>query len=194
MPNFLDGAERKGDKDHWQHKFATAEQVAEIEREAKRAKNVAFDAMIGAFHKCDFLRIVRAINPGVENLARFERRYAWADIMSDVTESADQDVTHLLDALITLVVSDESKFHDLLSTLPNSFGCHFRLGRVYIYAGEQDDGLADNNDSNMFDLKFSIDPQNMADQVAARKAFDRYFDAIRHAILNFAEAQASPAQ
>ena len=105
--------------------------------------------MIEAFKKLDFLRVLRAVNPGIENVARFERRY------SDIMQSLDQDVSHLFDALIVLEISDEAKFHELLSSLPNTGDRNFRVSRVYIYAGEQNEGLAD---KVVFDLKLSIHP------------------------------------
>jgi hypothetical protein len=113
MPNFLEGVDREDEENGWHRKFATGEQIAEMERKAKKEKNVAFDAMIEAFRNLNFLNVVRAVNVGVENVARFERRYVWSDIM----ESLDQDITNLFDALIILEVSDEAKFHRLLSPL-----------------------------------------------------------------------------
>jgi hypothetical protein len=184
MQNFLDGADRE-DND-WRGRFATTEEMAEIERKAKESKNVAFETMIEAFRKLDFLQVVRAVNAGVENVARFERRYVW----SDVFESLGQDVTQLLHALIVLNVSDESKFHNLLSALPNDADFHFRVSRVYDYSGQKNEGLADQNSAHTFDLMLSIRPAIMSDQVSARKSFDSYFAAIRSTIQNFVLTQA----
>jgi hypothetical protein len=184
MPNFLDGAYREDEENSWHRKFATAQKIAEIEKKAKEAKDVAFNAMVEAFRKLDFVKLVGAINAGIEAVARFERRYVWSDII----EGLDQNALHLFDALIILEVSDESRFHDLLSTLPNDVGSHFRVSRVYIYSGKEDEGLAHKDDAYMFDLKLSIHPSLMNDQASTRKAFDSYFDAIRSAIEKFAKA------
>jgi hypothetical protein len=139
--------------------------------------------MIEAFEKLDFLHVIRAVNPGIENVARFERRFVWSDVM----EKLDLDVSHLFDALIILQVSDETKFHKLLSSLPNEVGRHFRVSRVYVYDGEESQGLADNDHADTFDLTLSIHPARMTDQVSTRVAFDQYFNEIRGVAEKFAQ-------
>lgn len=176
MPNFLEGANRDGK--NWQRKYATESQLAEIEQETLANAHVAFDALVETFRKVSFVKVIRAVNAGIESVARLERRYVWRDVL----QKLDQDVSHLFDALIILDVADEEKFHDLLSTLPIGVEYHFRVSRVYVYSGDPDDGLGKADDSSLFDLKLTIHPILMTDQFATRQAFDRYFVAIRDAI------------
>ena len=181
MPNFLAGADR-AEKD-WHRKYATAEEIEKIEKEAREKRHVVFNGMIKSFDKVEFLTVVRGVNAGIEAVHRFERRYVWSDIMESLGESTD--ASHLFDALIIMNVKDEGRFHELLSLLPNDEGCHFRVSRVYMYLPEQ--GLVDEDEPHLFDLKLSIHPRLMSDQVSARKAFDNYFDEIRRVVEEFAQ-------
>lgn len=163
MPNFLDGVRR--DESDWDRKWATEEEIAELEKKATSEKNSAFNAMVKAFEKLPFLRIIRSVNAGIESVPKFERRYAWSDIIKTI----GADVTHLFDALLIIEVEDESQFHSLLSVLPNTVVHHFRVSRVYVYSGKKDEGLADKDDATMFDLKLSVHPIAIVDQLQRGK-------------------------
>jgi hypothetical protein len=178
MPNFLAGADREKD---WHRKYATLEELAKIEKEAEAKRHIAFNAMLKSFQKLDFLTGVQGVNAGLEEVHRFERRYVWSDIIESLVGTTS--VSHLFDAQIIMNVKDETRFHKLLSLLPNEVDCHFRVSRVYMYVGDQ--GLIEEDKPHLFDLKLSIHPGLMSDQVTARKAFDSYFEEIRKVVDEF---------
>ena len=63
MPNFLVGADRQSGK------FATEHEITQIEKRSGATKDICFNAMCEAFSNLDFMRVLRAVNPGIESVA-----------------------------------------------------------------------------------------------------------------------------
>ena len=176
LPNFLEGATRENED--WDEHFATIQEIENIKKESEQRRHIVFNALVGAFEKLSFLKVIRGTNAGIEYVHKFERRFVWSDIIRDI----NGEVTHLFDALLILEVTDEAHFHNLLTRLPNDVDQHFRVARVYVYLPER--GLS-NDGPPMYDLQLSVHPILLNDQVTARRAFDEYFCAIREVVEGF---------
>ena len=176
LPSFFEGARRT--EENREEYFITLQEIEQLQQEAHQRRHLAFKALLEAFTKLPFVRVVRGINAGVEDVHKFERRFVWSDLMDHIVA----DVMHLFDTLLILEVNDEKLFHDLLSLLPNDVNQHFRVARVYMYLPER--GLSDDGPP-IYDLRLSIHPAFMRDEVSTRSAFNTYFDLIRGIVETF---------
>jgi hypothetical protein len=165
--NFLSGSSRS-EVDYTEY-FATFQEIEQLKEDLNEVRVKSFDAMIEAFKRLPFLRVMRGINVCVENVHRFERRYSWSDIVNDIGVNP----SYLFDAKVIFSVDDEKEFHKLLSILPIGMDKHFRVARVYVYM--PDLGLSD---EVIYDLTLSLHPADMTNQATIRREFNKYFEEI----------------
>ncbi|WP_404362903.1 restriction endonuclease [Corallococcus coralloides] len=181
LPNFLMGAPRRvhGDGSAFEENYAVQQHIEALESAAEKKRNVAFDAMVAAFKKLPFLRVIRGINVQIEDVHRFERRFS----LLDVVDKLGVGVDYLFSALVMFEVKDEARFHELLSKLPMDIDSHFRASRVYVYLPG---GGLSKDEFPIFELKLSIHPARMVDRFSMRDDYDEYFREIAAAVGGFA--------
>lgn len=174
IPNFLTGRSRNSEQ--WREYHASQQEIEELERESAKNKNVAFDEFISKLEKMDFLTVMRAVNCSPECISKLQRRFVWTDIIDNLKV----DPENLLSATVTMSVSDNTKFHEMVSHFPQGDGGVFRLSRVYVYTF---DGLDFDEDEYVYDLCISILPPELTNEYQSRKVFDEYFTKISNSIV-----------
>jgi len=172
LPNFLGGTPRQEASTREEY-WATRQEMEVFEEESKQISKRSFEAMTEAFRKLPYLRVLRAVNCNLESLPRFERRYNWSDLISEL----DVDIDNIFTATLILEVDDIDRFFKLLAKLPNDVDRHFRATRVYVFLPEK--GLDSGPDEHLFDLHLSLHPVMITDQRSSRTEFNTYFDEIR---------------
>lgn len=181
LPNFLGGTPRERDSDIEEY-WSTRQELEYFEKQHRDARDSAFNAMVDAFRRVPFLKLLRAANACPELVVRLERRFDW----SDLTQEIDFEGDNVFTASLVITVWDVEQFFKLLEKLPNDVGRHFRVSRVYVFLPES--GLDTSEDENLFDLRLMLHPMEAQDQRSTRAAFNKYFTDITSII-----SQAYPA-
>ena len=170
LPNFLGGTSRNSTE--FEQYWATAQELEELDRDREAIAKISFDALAMSAKKIPYARLLSARNCAPEVLTKFEKRFVWTDVLDHLNVNPD----NILTATLIFRVTDQNKFLELLSRIPNSVNRHFRVSRVFVFMPGE--GHRDEPDETIFDLRLMLHPMTMTNERAIRKAFNSYFDEI----------------
>lgn len=177
IPNFKSGMEReKKGTFYYVFKDDTREFTEQIRKSA-------FNDLTDAFGKLPFIRILKASNANVENLARFSDNFSWEDTI----KGSDFQIDNFFNTEIRFECNefDElSELSELLSTFPTSVMQHFELEQHHIFL--PDEGY-DKDEDALYTLKIMVHPAIAISKLGFRKHLNQYMIEIKNSIVAFKE-------
>lgn len=172
MHLYLNGFEREID---WDVREQAVELDNRITTYLESIKSKAYDNLVKKFKEFDFIRLATSSNAYIEELEKFHFRRNWAELFEGLNLQSDR----FLSAWFLFEVYDESKFHKLVSYIPNDFPNVFRLSKSYVYVpdGERR-SLWDEEEDNIFELTLKVPPCVAYDKVMTREKLNEYFELV----------------
>lgn len=174
IPNFKSGMEReKKGTFYYVFKDDTREFTEQIRKSA-------FNDLTDAFGKLPFIRIIKASNANVENLARFSDNFSWEDTI----KGSDFQIDNFFNAEIRFECNEFDELSELLSTFPTSVMQHFELEQHHIFL--PDEGY-DKDEDALYTLKIMVHPAIAISKLGFRKHLNQYMIEIKNSIVAFQE-------
>jgi hypothetical protein len=143
-------------------------------------KNDAFDALSEAFGKLPFVRILKATNASVENLAYFSDNFSWRDTI----DGLNYQIQNFFDVEVRFECDEFDKLCELLSTFPTSVMQHFELEQHHIFL--PDEGY-DKDENALYTLKIMVHPAIGVSKLQFRQYLNQYMADITKKVIDFQE-------
>ena len=165
IPFFKTGMKRQEDR-----------RLVSVLRDDSRAlteniKIQAFNALVSAFDKLDFVKILRAINANIENLSYFSDNFSWDDII----QHSDCNIENFFSTVIRFKCYDFDKLINLLNTFPTSVDQHFELEQHHIFL--PDEGY-DSDEDSLYSLMIRVHPCVGSSKFQFRLLLNKYMNEI----------------
>ncbi|MCD8050692.1 MAG: restriction endonuclease [Clostridiales bacterium] len=138
----------------------------------------AFNDLTNAFSTMSSIRVLKASNAKVENLAYFSDNFSWDDTIN----GSELQTDNFFSAEIRFECSDFDELCRLLSTFPTSVVQHFELEQHHIFL--PDVGYAKDKDS-LYTLKIMVHPTGAISKLGFRKLLNQYMIEITNCIVAF---------
>lgn len=170
MHSYLHGSVREG---NWDDHAEAYQSDSILKKELEENKILWFNRLVEKFKELDFLRLIRSTNARLEDLDKFHLQRNWADLISTL----DIDTDRFFSAWFLFEVKDVSRFHKLISCIPQHILYSFRLTRAYIYVPDDNDRskLDSDEDEYLFELTMSIHPAELSNKFTSREKLNEYF-------------------
>lgn len=141
-------------------------------------KNDAFNALSEAFGKLPFVRILKATNASVENLAYFSDNFSWRDTI----DGLNYQIQNFFDVEIRFECDEFEKLCELLSTFPTSVVQYFELEQHHIFL--PDEGY-DKDEDALYTLKIMVHPAIGVSKLQFRQYLNQYMIEITEKVIEF---------
>ncbi len=138
----------------------------------------AFNDLTNALAEMPFVRVLKASNANVENLAYFSDNFSWEDTI----EGSDFQIDNFFNAEIRFECNDFEELCRLLATFPNSVMQHFELEQHHIFL--PDEGY-DKDEDALYTLKIMVHPAIAISKLGFRKHLNQYMIEIKNSIVAF---------
>lgn len=144
----------------------------------EQIKKEAFENLTDAFGKLSFLKILKATNANVEELAHFSDNFSWKDTI----DGLNYQIHNFFDAQIRFECYDFNRLCELLSTFPTSVMQHFELEQHHIFL--PDEGY-DRDEDALYTLKIMVHPAIGVSKLQFREYLNQYIIEITKKVIDF---------
>lgn len=172
ISNFKTGMERKK-KGYFNSVFKDSPR-----KFTEELKNEAFDVLSEIFGKLSFVRILKATNASVENLAYFSDNFSWRDTI----DGLNYQIQNFFDAEIRFECDEFDKLCELLSTFPTSVMQHFELEQHHIFLPGEG---YDKDENALYTLKITVHPAIGVSKLQFRQYLNQYITEITKKVMDF---------
>lgn len=168
---FITGREREKNWKKWHSDFDVKR---DFENESDAIINDSFSKLHDVFSSIPGIKIIRSENSTIEHLDRFCFLRNWQDLIEEIGFNNDR----FFSAWFLFRINDEAEFINIIEKIPISIDANFRLAKAYIVTPSG----YDQEDSNLFEITFSIHPSIVINKYVGRELLNNYFNDISVAL------------
>jgi hypothetical protein len=177
--SFRTGFKREQPYNEYNKEFG--ESLAEEEKVRKNT-TLGFNTFTTALKSVPYIRLIRAVNSGVENIIKLNSSRDWGQVIEDNDIALD----HLFSPWFLIHVGEyEDDFFKMLSYFDMSIDYSFRLTRAYIFAPDNDGKAEYDGDNDSFEMKIKVFDLNAHTAVVVRQELNKYFESCALAITRY---------
>jgi Restriction endonuclease len=157
----------------------TTEATQNAEDKERETRERSFNALVAAFQKLPFLKLIRTENCNVESIRKFSRQWNWSKLLTDGTP-------RFFTVALLFWVSDEATFEKFMAALPQGLKSSFRLTKAFVYMPLEEGGSELSTEPGPYELTLSTWTGATSDMHSTRSALNDFMDRIAVAAAPFA--------
>jgi Restriction endonuclease len=162
----------------------------QVREQLRMQKEDAFRELSDTLKRVPFFEVLNARNARIEDLKGFGLNRNWRELIGSLQIDSD----NFFSAWFLIKTPKPGMLFDLLNYFPQKVERHFRIVSPFIFLPSTDDGRRSvksaEADGSLFELKLSIHPCCIADELSGRRLLNSYFSDISEAIKSFLDHRA----